>query len=358
MRVLFLTKYDRLGASSRYRTFQYIPYLEAEGIHCEASPLFTDGYLAVRYSSGRPSAFHVLGAFYRRLKEMGKFKGFDLVVVEKELFPYLPAFFEKWMLKKARAYSLDYDDALYHIYDQHPNPLVKALLKHKFASLMKKAALVTVGNSYIKDYALNYSRHVKMLPTVIDTSRYPFTPEPEGLFTVGWIGTPNTERYLHLITEPMREFFKLREGRLLLVGASGDFSIEGVPVEVAQWSEDKEAALLREMHVGIMPLPDMPLERGKSGLKLLQYMACGRPVIASPVGVNGEIVNPEVGYLANSDDEWFTSLLKLADDFVLRKRLGHNGRLLVEGLYNLANSARRYALILNMAAVRNDHEST
>ena len=85
-----------------------------------------------------------------------------------------------------------------------------------------------------------------------------------------------------------------------------------------------------------MPLPDLPLERGKSGLKLLQYMACSRPVIASPVGVNVEIVTNEVGYLADSDDSWLSSLLTLADDPALRSKMGEKGRHLVEDKYSLS----------------------
>jgi glycosyltransferase involved in cell wall biosynthesis len=350
MKVLFLTKYVRLGASSRYRTFQYFPYLEAEGIQCETSSLFADDYLVARYSVGRPRALGLLGPFYGRLRGMGNFRKFDLVVVEKELFPYLPAGIERWMLRKARAYSLDLDDALFHIYDQHSNPLVKHVLTDKFASLMKDAALVTVGNPYIEKYALNYSRHVEVLPTVIDVSRYPLNPEPEGPFTVGWIGTPHTSRYIKPIEKPLRRFFEKRKGRLLIIGADRDYVLDDVPTEVLPWKEDDEVSFLQRIHVGIMPLPDSPLQRGKSGLKLLQYMACGKPVIASPVGVNAEIVTKDVGFLAASDNEWYERLVELADNPALRRELGRRGRLIVEAHYNLAKWAERYAHMLKAAS--------
>jgi glycosyltransferase involved in cell wall biosynthesis len=107
--------------------------------------------------------------------------------------------------------------------------------------------------------------------------------------------------------------------------------------------------LLRSIHFGIMPLPDMPLERGKSGLKLLQYMACSRPVVASPVGVNVEIVNSEVGYLADTNDAWLSSLLTLADSPDLRNKMGDRGRQVVEKKYSLSQWAPRYARILQEA---------
>ena len=65
--VHFLTKYTRAGASSRYRTFQYLGALQAAGLECTVSPLFGDAYLAHKYTHGRSSLGHVLAAFARRL---------------------------------------------------------------------------------------------------------------------------------------------------------------------------------------------------------------------------------------------------------------------------------------------------
>lgn len=350
MKVLFLTKYSTLGASSRYRTYQYVTYLSAKGFSCDISPLFSDQYLTDRYRHGRPSMVHVLHGFIRRLCVSLRFGHYDLVVIEKELFPYLPAFLERWILRLSPAYTLDFDDALFHVYNRHHNRLVRSLLGEKYARLMANAALVTVGNSYIKEYARHYAKRVEVLPTVIDLSKYSLSSEPDGVFTIGWIGTPNTEKYLYLIAKPLRRFLELEKGKLLLVGVSDKFKIDGISVEVLPWSEDKEVSFIQRMHVGIMPLPDLPIERGKSGLKLLQYMACNRPVIASPVGVNKEIVNQEVGYLVNSDEEWFICLLKLADDPALRKQMGSKGRLMIEERYNLLQWASRYARMLYEAA--------
>ena len=117
--------------------------------------------------------------------------------------------------------------------------------------------------------------------------------------------------------------------RLLLVGATADIvaRLPGVEVEVQPWSEDTEAALIREMDIGIMPLEDGPWEKGKCGYKLIQYMACGVPVVASPVGVNPSIVGGAgCGLLANHLDEWGEAFRKLISDVALRERLGHAGR--------------------------------
>jgi len=350
MKILFLTKYGKLGASSRYRTYQYLPFLEKEGIHCDTSSLFTDEYLAARYRKGTPPIIPVLKGFLKRLRLAFQLKKYDLVVIEKELLPYMPLYLEQWLLNKARAYTLDFDDALFHIYDQHRRDIVRRMLGGKYAQLLSGASLITAGNSYIAGYAGQYAKQVEILPTVIDITKYPITSESKGIFTIGWIGTPNTQKYLQLIAAPLRRFFEQRKGRFLAIGASTSLRLDGVPLEIAPWSEDNETRLLQSIYVGIMPLPDLPLERGKSGLKLLQYMACSRPVIASPVGLNVDLVSNEVGYLADSDDAWLSSLQTIADDPALRSKMGEKGRRLVEDKYSLSQWAPRYTGMLREAA--------
>ena len=99
---------------------------------------------------------------------------------------------------------------------------------------------------------------------------------------------------------------------------------------------------MRRFDVGIMPLPAEPWARGKCGFKLIQYMACGLPVVASPVGVNAEIVEPGVnGLLASTIAEWVQALEALRADVELRQRLGQAGRKRVEERYCLAVTAEK-----------------
>jgi glycosyltransferase involved in cell wall biosynthesis len=110
--------------------------------------------------------------------------------------------------------------------------------------------------------------------------------------------------------------------------------------------------LLQDIDIGVMPLPDTPWERGKCGYKLIQYMACGKPVVASPVGVNSEIVrHGESGFLAETDAEWEEALTMLAADPGLRQRMGAAGRRRVEEEYSLQVQAPRLIeLICSMVA--------
>jgi glycosyltransferase involved in cell wall biosynthesis len=135
----------------------------------------------------------------------------------------------------------------------------------------------------------------------------------------------------------------------LLVGAREEIAgqFPGVAVEVARWTEESESDLIARMDIGIMPLRDGPWERGKCGYKIIQYMACGLPVVASPVGVNTTIVQQdENGYLANNASEWLGGLERLILDTSLRARMGEAGYARVKSEYSLAAQAPRLASIL------------
>ena len=96
-----------------------------------------------------------------------------------------------------------------------------------------------------------------------------------------------------------------------------------------------------------MPLEDAPFERGKCGYKLIQYMACGLPVVASPVGVNCQIVEHGVnGFLAESPAQWEQAMKTLLANPALRQRMGQAGRKKVEQQYCIQVTGPKMAALL------------
>lgn len=350
-RLLFLTKYARNGASSRYRSYQYLPYFENAGFDCTVSPLFDNDYLEYKYRLGKARLSDVMKAFMRRCKALLNAGRYDLVVIEKEVLPYFPALPERWLNRRRIPYVVDYDDALFHQYDSNSRTWVRQLLGKKIARVMNGARLVTAGNRYLADYARSSgAEYVATVPTVIDLERYPeqlVGNQENSVFTVGWIGSPATAKYVEEIGPALAAFCADGKGRVRLIG-SGKVDLPDVPYEVIPWVEGDEVAQLQQLDAGIMPLLDSPWERGKCGFKLIQYMACGLPVVASPVGVNTEIVvDGENGFLASNQEEWIRALNRLRNDRELRRSMGAAGRDVVEERFSLQVTAPRLECLMH-----------
>lgn len=356
MRILLLSRYSPRGPSSRLRHYQFLPALAEAGMSVAVAPLLPDSYLEALYA-GRMRPLHgVVAAYARRVGRMVAARQFDLLWIEKELLPWLPYGAEHWFLKSAPPYIVDFDDAWFHHYDRSRWRLVRRLLGSKLDRVMGRAVLVTVGNTYLAGRAQSAgARSIEILPTVVDLARYPVVASPPGrLPTIGWIGSPITDHYLDLIADPLRQLVAGNGARLCLVGANPG-ALDGLAADRHDWREDTETRHIAAFDIGIMPLADTPWERGKCGYKLIQYMACGKPVVASPVGVNRDIVEHGVnGFLAETPREWVDALRRLAADPDLRRRLGAAGRAKVERHYSLAGTAPRLIRLLRAAAGLDD----
>ena len=356
LKVLVLTKYGRLGASSRLRSLQYLPWFERAGVHCMASSLLSDRQVESLYAAGRYSLGSLFLSYARRVLALLSRNQFDVVWIEKEALPWLPAWFERYLLS-GRPYVLDYDDAIFHNYDQHSRAWVRRVFGRRIDRLMTGAQLVVGGNSYLAQRARDVQAPwVEVVPTVIDLERY--VPKTEwavttgGLLCIVWIGSPSTVRYLQLLREPLQLLSRELHFKLRVIGG-GEVDLPGVNVESFPWSETSEVDCIRECDVGVMPLFDSPWESGKCGYKLIQYMACGLPVVASAVGVNSEIVrNGEDGYLASSAAEWVEALGKLLRDETLRAQMGRAGRERVKQHYCIQQTAPKLIAMLQTVAVK------
>jgi glycosyltransferase involved in cell wall biosynthesis len=350
MKVLVLSRYNRLGASSRYRMYQYFPYLREHGFDLTIMPLLDNAYLGRRYA-GRPvDGLRLAGAYARRVHALITANRYDLVWLAKEALPWVPGWLEATITQFGAPYVVDYDDAIFHTYDMHRSLLVRRLLGGKIDRVMRGASLVVAGNTYLANRAWSAgARRVELLPTTVDLGRYPRIPRSSGRFTIGWIGTPLTARYLEQVRPALREICADGRAKVVAIGA-GDLDWSDLPIEVLPWSEATEVAALQQLDVGIMPLPDSPFEHGKCGLKLIQYMACAKPVVASPVGVNTEIVTNGINGFTPSDlGDWVAALRVLEEDHLGRDRMGAAGRAIVEAEFSLHVTAPRLASLLRDA---------
>ena len=340
MRILALTRYGRLAASSRLRTHQYMAYLEGKGIHLQCEPFFDDAYVRAIYGNDR-QIWSVAGHFARRARVLASGACTDAVWLEKEAFPWLPWIVERAFLPRSIPLVVDCDDAIFHRYDRHCLALVRGTLGSKIDAVMRRADLVIAGSLYLADRAQSAgARRVEVVPTAVDLERYHATgPKLDAKpIVIGWIGSPKTAPYLHSVERLLAQMPGIF---CVAIGARKD-QVAGGPFVAKPWSEATEVELLRGLDIGIMPLPDEPWTRGKCGYKLIQYMACGLPVVASPVGVNSTIVrHGENGFLASTEGQWTEALARLVAQPDLRRRMGSAGRKMVESEFSLQVLAPR-----------------
>jgi glycosyltransferase involved in cell wall biosynthesis len=351
--VLALPRYSRLGASSRLRLMQYLPGLQANGVRVDVSPLFQDDYVRA-LQHGERNMTAIASAYWNRLLRLANSSRFDLIWVEKDALPWLPEELELALLGSKVPLVLDYDDAVFHQYDEHRHGWVRWMLGRKHPKLMRRAACVVAGNDYIANFARAAgARWVEVLPTVVDLARYHLrapsgTPQSQPV-NVGWIGQRATASFLQSLHGVFQTLQQQGVARFTAIGI--DAAALGLPMDSVPWSEQTEAEDIARLDVGIMPLVDAPFERGKCGYKLIQYMACGLPVVASPVGVNRQLVEHGVnGYLASTQSDWEQALRILIADPALRFRMGMAGRTKVEGRYTLQALRPKLAEIISEAA--------
>jgi glycosyltransferase involved in cell wall biosynthesis len=338
--------------SQRYRIEQWEPWLRAEGIQITWSA-FADrelGDLLKQAGHKGAKARGVLRALARRFREAWSAAAFDLVYVCREdalVGPALPA---RILASTGVPFVFDFDDAVWVRYLSPANGLLSHLrFPGKTAGLCERARHVLVGNAFLEAYARRFNPHVSIVPTTIDTDRYRVPAPHTGVPIVGWTGSYSTAKYLPMLAPVLARLRRRREFRVVVVGAP-DAQLPGVEVEHRAWRSASEVEDIADFDIGLMPLTDTEWERGKCGLKALQYMALGIPALVSPVGVNTEIVRHELnGLVAASPAEWEECLERLLGDPALRRRLGSAGRKSVEAGYSARVQAPRVARIFEDA---------
>lgn len=342
-RLLGLTRYSNLGASSRLRISAYRDALCDAGIDLILNPFWSDKDLSSFYKTGRHSLGLSISAYLRRLTGVLTRGDFDGILLEKDLMPYVPLALEP---KLDLPIIIDIDDAVFHNYDLHKSWFVRKLLSDKFPHLFANANAILAGSPYLVEIANRYAPgKVYLIPTSVNTNVYRVKryATPPANITVGWIGSPSTVRYFDDLIDLIGSDLKSRNISLTIIGAQSKHAF----VKAVKWTAESEVDLITTFDIGIMPLTDTPWERGKCAYKLIQYMACGIPVIASPVGANISVVRNGInGFLAKTKDEWLQSIDTLAYSMAARKQMGEAGRVLVEKYYSTSKVSTDVAQII------------
>lgn len=347
----YYPRYDRLGASSRLRIYQFLPDL-VKNYKISVNYLLSNQYVQNIYTKTPQNKLQLLKSYCSRFLSVLTDEA-DFIIIEKELFPYLPYFIEKLLLCNKK-YIIDIDDAWFHLYDQHPNKWIRKFVGQKIHLLMQKSWYVFAGSPYLFDMAKqDKAQNVILMPTVVDANKYQpiLSNKNSNCIVIGWIGTNGTVKYLDLIFAVLEAVAKKLPDLLIVfkvIGANVSKKLINVEVEEITWTEDSEAQNISKFDIGIMPLENTLWEQGKCAYKLIQYMACGKAVVASKVGANNSVVvDNHNGFLCNDAQEWEDALTRLINDQNLRKQFGINGRLRFEQNYSLEQNLVKMKEIFN-----------
>ncbi len=270
---------------------------------------------------------------------------FDSVILQRKLLA--PAQF-RILRRRARYLVFDFDDAVLYRDSYDPRGPHCRRRAARFALTVREADAVIAGNDFLADCALRAGAapdRVRVIPTCIDTSRYPDPPprSPRPGLDLVWIGSSSTLQGLEQQRPLWERIGREVPGVRLRLICDRFLELDAMPVVGVPWSEATEAADLAAGDVGITWIPDDLWSRGKCGLKVLQYQAAGLPVLANPVGVHPEMVEPGVsGFLATTPGEWAGAARALAADPSLRRRMGQSARASVESSYSVSAWSRTF----------------
>ncbi len=356
LRALFLPAQPGDHPSTTSRVLAYVPWLSRRGWQCvvsEPTPAWLrpleGGNLAAR-------AVYYAVWLVRRLADIARCRSFDVVFVQRDLYPFSAGLLERLLLARHPAILYDIDDALHE-----PQPGRSTSVLQRLRPLAKYD-LITRGASQVVVASPELARHVSELnprwtvvPMTIDCDRYDAARSrrvTRDEIVIGWSGSKASLRYLFALRDALAVFVaKPRRRVRIITGTREAVPDFGFPVEIVKWTAEREAEDLVDLDIGLLPLEDTPFERGKFPYKAVQYCAAAVPILASSVGYTREIVrNGENGYLISQPDQWIARLEALAADAAQRVRLGAAGRGLARSQFDIEVNAAKLEVVLRNAA--------
>ena len=348
-RVLFIATYpEDTAPGQRYRFEQYFPVIRRTGSAVKLSPFYTGRAYQIIHGRGRlPLKIGMtLWGLARRLWDLVRAPSYDAVFIYREASPLNLYTVEAALLAVSRYSLYDFDDSIWIPTTSEANRRFEFLKSgDKIPRIIARADRTLVANPYLEAYAKEAGGRVQIMPTTIDATPYDHVIEYRTTppLTVGWTGSNTTLKYLAASIPVLERVFDRAPFKLRVIAGSELTLQTKIPVELVHWSSEREVADLLSMDVGINPMPVEPWTRGKSSLKVMQYMALGIPSVCVRYEFSeGFIRDGENGLLAETDGEWEEAILRLLTDPALRERIGRAGRETIHSDFTNAVQEERF----------------
>lgn len=332
LRVLALPALPEFAAATRYRMLQYVPLLAELGIRVDFRPFLTNRIFTGLYDRQHVvrTAFGMLAGSARRIVDAARLGSYDVVWVQTQASLIGPPVLESLAHRRC-ALVLDLDDPTYIELRSIVFGAFASILKSrgKADRIIRSSDHAVCGNPTIAAYIGGQGVPTTVLPTIVDACRFaPRAVRPPGDVILGWIGTHSTFDYLLTLMPVFRRLAATHRFRLRIIGSGkAHLHVDGLDVEMRPWAIEREVEDLQSCDVAVYPIPTDEWAQGKSGFKAIQYLSCGIPYVASPVGIVASIGRPGVTHLeARNEQEWFDALSRLLTDAALRDGMGREGR--------------------------------
>lgn len=353
--ILFICPFPfGVAAGQRLKYEQSIDYFKENGFEVEISSFMDLKMWEYVYKEGHhmKKIFGTIRGIFRRLKDVFRIRKYDQIYVFMWVTPIGTSLFERVFKLLSKNLIYDIEDNIFVEKANSINKLAK-LIKGtgKTEFLVKHADHVITSSPFLNEYCLkkNKNKNCSFISSSIEHKRYipkQISNDSKKL-TIGWTGTFSSRPFLEEIYDVFYELKKIRDFKLVIIG-NFNLSLEGLDLEVIQWTKDKEIEDLQKIDIGLYPLPNEDWVLGKSGLKALQYMAMGIPAVASKVGTAIDIIeHGKNGFLVESKKDWIDTLTLLLDDGELRKKTGLKGRETIEQKYSVDIIKRQYFEVIN-----------
>lgn len=356
--ILFLENFPIENAGYQYRAYKWKEMFEKNGQRCEVLTIFANKNDFDEQFRNMPML--LVRAMRRRFRQCLYARQFAVVIVRRELLQfndYGNLFMEKFLLQIHPNVILDFDDDI-SASKKEPRKITNLygrLLQengNKFNDSLRLYKRFVVGSDYLKVIVLSENKNVGkddvlVMPTCVDYNNSPakaYNNKTEEI-VFGWIGGNHNLHYLDMLVEPLNRLMGDFMFKLVVV-AGCDYANANAKfiIENKKWSLESEKDLIKSFDIGLMPIYDNAVGRGKCGFKLLQYMGLGVVGIATNVTVNGEIITDgENGFLVNANNsDWYEVLKKTLSLQNKYAELGANARNIVEERYSFEANASRY----------------
>lgn len=349
-KIIFFSKYGNKSASIRCRIDAYKDVLNSNGYIIENNILFDDNFFKNKILKNKIIYDYLFFTYLKRIVFLIFTPKPFVAIIHIELLPFFSIIGELILKIRKIDYVIDIDDAVYHRFEHSKFKFLDLITQYKFKRIVRMAKCTFSGNKYHTDYFSSSNKFNFYFPTVIDTKKYNNSKSEKKYnnFTVVWIGTPSTSTYLKEIENELKILNKEYNIDFVFIGF-GNIKLNEINFKNVPWSEETEITEISKCHVGIMPLSKDKWVLGKCAYKILQYMACSVPVVATSIGVNKIIIeNNFNGLLVNNNDEWIDHILKLKNESKLYNFISKNGYDTVKEKFDIMKWKIKYVDKINL----------